>query len=340
MNEQLTQYATVESPAGSPALAHDGASVSSGKSIMPEPVSNASIGSRNVGVIVRGRFVRIAHADLDKYEAVKDPEVTFAELRRVSPRIDIFTFMQTMADKDRHLNFHTEPDNLAILPISTFENWWNHQIRSFPRNRARQAEKRGVVIKEVPFDDELVHGIWEVYNETKVRQGKPNSHYGKNVATVGREAATYLDRSVFIAAFFEGKIIGFVKLILDDARQQASLMNIAAMVCHRDKAPTNALIAWSVRACVDRGIPYLMYQNFEYGAKGEDSLTHFKEINGFERIELVRYYVPLTAKGRLALALGMHKKLANRLPRFVVSGIRAVRNAWYNRNLKSEAEAS
>ena len=91
-------------------------------------------------------------------------------------------------------------------------------------------------------------------------------------------------------------------------------MNIVSMVKHRDKAPTNALIAHSVRACAERGIPYLIYQNFVYGNKAPDSLAKFKEVNGFQRINLPRYYVPMTAFGKLALRLGLHHKLADHLP--------------------------
>jgi hypothetical protein len=291
-------------------------------------------------VIVQGRLVRIAHLDIDKYESVKSPEAVAAELHRAKDRVDLFTFMQIMPDTARKYDYYLEMDNLAILPISTFDNWWNKQIRSFPRNRARQAEKRGVALREVPFDDSLVEGLWEVYNETKVRQGKPNVHYGKDVATVRREAATFLDRAVFIGAFFEGKLIGFVKMVIDETRTQASLMNIVAMVRHRDKAPTNALIAHAVRASADRGIPYLMYQSFVYGNKEGDSLTNFKEINGFQRTDLPRYYVPLTPLGRMALKYGLHHKLVDQLPKPVAEKLRKFRTAWYNRKLQSATEAS
>ncbi|MGA2977951.1 MAG: hypothetical protein ABSD76_00025 [Terriglobales bacterium] len=291
-------------------------------------------------VMVQGRLVRIAHLDIDKYDSVRSPEAFLADLRNAKGRIDLFTFMQIMPDKTPKYDYHMEMDNLAILPVSTFDNWWNHQIRSFPRNRARQAEKRGVTLREVPFDDSLVEGIWEVYNETKVRQGKPNVHYGKDVETVRREAATFPDRSVFIGAFFEEKLIGFVKMVIDETRTQASLMNIVAMVRHRDKAPTNALIAHAVRACANRGIPYLMYQSFAYGNKEVDSLANFKEINGFERVDLPRYYVPLTPLGRVALRLGLHHKLMDQLPRPVAAKLRQFRSAWYNRKLQSVSETS
>lgn len=289
-------------------------------------------------LMIQGSFVRIAHLDIDKYENVRSPEELLAELRKVKSRIDLFTFMQIMPDTAKKYDYHMEMDNLAILPVSTFDDWWNKQIRSLPRNRARQAEKRGVTLREVPFDDSLAHGIWEVYNETKVRQGRPNAHYGKDVATVRKEAATFLDRSVFIGAFFEGKLIGFVKMVIDETRTQAGLMNIVAMVRHRDKAPTNALIAHAVRACADRGIPYLMYQSFVYGNKEADSIANFKEINGFQRVDLPRYYVPLTPLGRIALRFGLHHKLRDQLPKPLAAKLRQLRNAWYNRKRGSATD--
>lgn len=291
-------------------------------------------------VSVGGKLLRIAHPDTDKYDAVKDPEAIIAELRRQPGRVDLFTFMQIMPDTTPQFDYFMEMDNLAILPVSTYEHWRNQQIRSYARNRSRQAEKRGVELREAPFDDELARGIWEVYNETKVRQGKPNVHYGKDVATVRREAATFLDRSVFIGAYLEGSLIGFVKLIIEEDRRQASLMNIVGMVRHRDKAPTNALIAYAVKACESRQIPYLMYQNYVYRGKEADSLTHFKEVNGFQRIDLPRYYVPLTPLGRFALRHQLHHGLAERLPKPLLMRLRQIRKSWYDRQLRADAGTS
>jgi hypothetical protein len=291
-------------------------------------------------LIREGRLVTIAHFDFDKYDSAELSEEVLQDLKHTGSRIDLLTFMQIMPDTTRKFQYHMEMDNLAILPVSTFENWWNNQIRSFPRNRARQAEKRGVTLHEVPFDDSLVEGIWEVYNETKVRQGKPNVHYGKSLQTVRQESATFLDRCVFIGAYLDKKLIGFVKMVIDETFTQASLMNIVAMVHHRDKAPTNALIAAAVRSCADRKIPYLMYQRFVYGNKGADSLTNFKEINGFQRVDLPRYYVPLTPLGEMALKLGLHHPLMEQLPQPLVARLRKWRTAWYSRKLQSESEAS
>jgi hypothetical protein len=289
---------------------------------------------------IQGRLVRIARPELDKYEFIGDPGAVIQGLRKSGIRADLFTFMQLMPECTPKYSYPMEWDNLAVLPVTTFEDWWEHQIRSYARNRARQAEKKGVTIREVEFDDTLVDGMWKVYNESPVRQGKPNVHYGKDIQTVRKEEATFLDRSMFVGAFLGEELIGFVKLVTDANRTQANLMNIVAMVKHRDKAPTNALIAQAVRICADRGIRYLLYQNFTYGKKKPDSLTNFKEVNGFQRTDLPRYYVPLTTIGWAYLRLGLHHGLVDRLPEPVAAKLRELRSAWYNRKLQSVTEAS
>lgn len=289
---------------------------------------------------VQGRLVRIARPELDKYETLHDPEVVFGRLQKSGIRIDLFTFMQIMPEMSPKYAYPMEWDNLAVLPVSTFDHWWNHQILSYPRNRARQAEKKGVTIREVPFDDVLVRGIWEVYNESPVRQGRPNAHYGKDIQTVRKIQETFLDRSVFIGAFLDEKLIGFVKLVTDENRTQANLMNIVSMIKHREKAPTNALIAQSVRFCAERGVRYLVYQNFTYGNKKPDTLAKFKEVNGFRRVCLPRYYVPLTPIGWIALRLRLHHKFVDRLPEPLGAKLRELRSAWYNRRFQASTEAS
>jgi hypothetical protein len=293
----------------------------------------------NNDIRVEGRLVRHARLELDKTEFLEDPQGMLDALRRADTRIDLFTFLQPLPLTAPKYFYPMELDNLAVLPVSTFEHWWNHQIRSFPRNRARQAEKRGVTLREVPFDDTLVRGIWEIYNENPIRQGKPFTHYGKNIEAVWNNAGTYLDRSIFIGAFMGDCLIGFVKLMTNESRTLANLVHIVSMIQHRDKAPTNALIAHAVRVCAERGILYLVYQNFSYGKKQGDSLSHFKEINGFQRVDIPRYYVPLTRIGRVALGLGLHRKLADYVPASVHARLRDLRNGWYNRKLGSVTQA-
>ena len=289
---------------------------------------------------IQGRLIRIARLDADKYQFLSDPQPLLDELQRSETRVDLFTFMQKLPETSPKFRYPMEWDNLATIPISTFDHWWTKQIGFKARNKAKQAEKKGITIREIPFDNVLVHGIWKIYNECPVRQGKRFHHYGKDVATVYREAATYLDCSIFIGAFLGAELIGFAKLTCDETRTQTGLMHIVSMVQHRDKSPTNALIAQAVRSCAERKISYLVYSNFAYGKKQRDSLSDFKERNGFQRIDLPRYYVPLTRAGWIAFQLGLHHKFLDYLPEPVLARLREFRNSWNNRRFQIETGAS
>jgi hypothetical protein len=222
-----------------------------------------------------------------------------------------------------------EWDNLAVLAVSSFDEWWS-QIGNKTRNMARQADKKRVVIKEVVLDRELIHGISAIYNETPVRQGRRFPHYGLDIDTVRRQTETFLESSIFIGAFFNGQLIGFAKLTVDDSCTQAGIMHILSLLQHRDKAPTNGLIAQAVRSCADRKIPYLVYSSFAYGNKQRDTLSDFKERNGFRKFDIPRYYVPLTPIGSIAFRLRLHHtRMVDYVPQSIIVRLRRYRSAWY-----------
>ena len=293
----------------------------------------------NKDIQIHGRLVRLARLDADKYEFLDSPERVIDALRNISVRIDLFSFMQKLPERSPKYNYPMEWDNLAALRVSTFDTWWTQQIDGKTRNMVRKAEKKGITLREVPFDESLVRGIWQIYNESSIRQGKPFPHYGKDIDTVHKEEATFLDRSTFIGAFLGDNLVGFIKLVTDETRTQAGLMNIVSMIQHRDKAPTNALIAEAVRFCAARSIPYLVYSNFSYGKKERDSLSDFKRNNGFQQILLPRYYVPLTWAGSLAFRFGLHRRFADRLPEPIIAKFRELRAVWYTRKLHSVSES-
>src|SRR5258705_9918813 len=147
-------------------------------------------------IIVSGRAIRTARIDGDNFRFIKDPEPILAELRRCGRRIDLFTFMQRLPDNSPRYRYPMEWDNLTVIDLKSFDHWWNEQIGFKARNKAKQAEKKGVILREIPFDESLVRGIWETYNETPIRQGRKFFNYGKTLDTVRREAGTFLDCSV------------------------------------------------------------------------------------------------------------------------------------------------
>ena len=291
-------------------------------------------------VVIRGRLIRIARLAHERFEFLDNPEEAVTILRKARSDIDLFTFLPKLPCTSSEFGYPIEWDNVAALPISTFDLWWNQQIDGKTRNMVRRAEKKGVIVREVSFDDALVKGIWEIYNECPLRQGRLFPHHGKNLETVRRMSATFLDASFFLGAYLGGKLIGFMKLTWDHARSQAAVMHIIAMLAHRDKAPTNALIAQGVRSCASRGIPYIAYSKFAYGSKQRDSLSDFKESNGFKRYDIPRYYVPLSWRGAAGFRLGLHHGVLDYVPEPVVTKVREIRNAWYNRKYKSLATDS
>jgi len=285
--------------------------------------------------VLRGTLVRIAYHDAEGYQFLDDPEAAAASLRSSRPHADILTFIQRVSSRSPQYRYPMEWDNFAVLPITTYDEWTASQVNNKTRNMIRKAERKGVGAWEMPFDDALIRGIHGIYNESPIRQGRPFRHYGKDLDTVRELTATYLGQSIFIGAFFEDEMIGFIKLVTDETRTQAGLMHIIAMHRHRDRAPTNALVAQAVRSCAERGIRHLWYANFSYGNREGDTLADFKRHNGFEKVEIPRYYVPLTLAGRAAIRLRLHHSLLELVPAPAMVRYRKIRSRWYSKKFSS-----
>src|SRR5262249_16224118 len=159
-------------------------------------------------------------------------------------------------------------------------DWWE-KLPQEARKNVRRSAKRGVETKVVQFDDELMIGVKKLCDETPVRQGRPFWHYRKDLETLKRVHSTYLERNEFIGAYFEGNLIGSVRMVYVD--QMALIFHILAMNAHNDKRPVNALLAKCVEVCAQKGIKYLVYGNYVYGNKKNSSLMEFKRRNGFEQ---------------------------------------------------------
>src|SRR3974390_1116203 len=97
-------------------------------------------------VRIEGQLVKVARLEADKYQFVDDPDAMLQALREYGDRIDVFTFMQRPPQTKPLYGYPMEWDNLAVLPVTTFDEWWNKQIGFKARNKAKQAEKKGVTI--------------------------------------------------------------------------------------------------------------------------------------------------------------------------------------------------
>ena len=121
-----------------------------------------------------------------------------------------------------------------------------------------------------------------------------------------------MDRSVFIGAFYENELVGFIKIIFDE--EVASLMQILSKSSYFCKRPNNALLSKAVEVCVQKQARYLTYGRYVYGRKEQSSLIEFKRSLGFRKLDIPCYYVPLTILGRVGLKMKLHKGLTNLLP--------------------------
>ncbi len=235
---------------------------------------------------------------------VEDPAVFIEQMRKSAVRADIFSFAQKLPEITPLYNYSFEWDNLAVVPVTTYNDWWEKRLPQESRKNVRRAGKRGVVVKAVAFDDEFVKGIQGIYNETPVRQGRRFWHFGKDFETVKRENMTYLDRSAFIGAYLGEELIGFIKIVFVD--RNATIMQIITKNAHQDKRPMNALLASAVELCVSRGMSFLLYGKYVYGKKEASLMTEFKRRNGFEEVKFPRYFLPLTIEGSWPIRSGLH----------------------------------
>jgi|CXWL01.1.fsa_nt_gi hypothetical protein len=284
----------------------------------------------DVVIVTSGRFVKVAEI-FDEYwlqaDILPDPNQVLERLRNVDPKPDLFTFVQRVPDREPRFKFFMEWDNVAAIPISSHDTWFREQISSASRRNIRTSEKKGVVVRADPFDEKYIHGVMSIFNESPVRHGRPYWHYGKDFEAVHAENGTYRERSTFLGAYLKDEMIGYMKIVWDT--RSAAIMQILSKTEFLDKRPNNALLSEAVRLCSDRGINYLLYERFVYGNKGEDSLTRFKESNGFIRMDLPRYYVPLTFKGSIALKLRLHGDLKNLVPQWLYRRLLDFRDKWY-----------
>ena len=281
-------------------------------------------------VVVTGKWLKLARIHDEEWlnqSGLPEPIGFIESFKKSGIQADLLTFSQRVPDVVPRYPYPKEWDNAAIIEIKSYKEWWD-ELPQVARRNVRTAEKKGIQFRVVPFDDEFVAGISGIYNEMPVRLGKPFWHYGKDHATVKRENGTYVERSEFIGAFLEGKLIGFIKIVYVD--RIGSMMQILSMFQHQDKRTTNGLIAKAVEVCANKGMTHLMYCKYVYDGNEGSLLTDFKKRNGFVQVDFPQYFVPLTLKGRLAVMLHAHSGIKGMLPKPVLTFALHLRARYYN----------
>ncbi|HEU0119610.1 MAG TPA: GNAT family N-acetyltransferase [Bryobacteraceae bacterium] len=280
-------------------------------------------------IFIWGRWAKTAriHDEAWLDSELTSPEDCLQQLRSQRPKADLFSFAHMPPKRQAEFHYHSEPDSIAAIPLNDYKQWWE-SLPQETRKNVRRAERRGVRVETRAFSDELVAALVQLNNSSSVRQGRRYTHFGKSFEEVKKDHASFLDRSTFFCAHFEGQLIGFIKLVRRG--HIASILNILTDEKHSDKRPANALMAAVVQHCFQEGLTCLTYGYFHYGNKRDTSITEFKVRHGFVEVLVPRYFIPLTLIGKAYIALGLHRGLIGLLPGELLKFGVALRAKWYD----------
>ncbi len=269
-------------------------------------------------------FFKVAR---DKQEYIKDmiPVDDYIE-KLAEIGVDIFTFIErkwcNLISNPPHLWLKTE-DNIALLKLSSYEEWWKG-IGKKTRNMVRKGEKSGLKTRLAEPNKKLADGMWQIYNETPIRQKRAFPHYGTPIKNVRRSVLS-AQGYTFIGAFFQNELAGFIQLVHDN--KTAVISQILSLQKYLNKAVNNALVAKAVEFCANKKIMWIIYGRIG----NHPSLDKFKQNNGFSKFSITRFYVPITRKGRIAAKMGMHREIKDVLPEQLKYALIHVYN-WMSRN--------
>ncbi len=287
------------------------------------------LGGKNI--VVQGKWLRIAVVESEEWleTELDDPETCVLMLKKErSPelRADILSFAQKIPASNPKYDYPLEWDSIAAIRIHSFKEWWD-SLPQETRKNVRRAEKRGVVVQVRELDETLTRCILDLNNDSPVRQGKAFTHFGKTLDQVAKDQVAYLDRSDYVCAYGGGELIGVMKIVYRG--DVAAILTFLPKASHNDKRPANALIAKAVELCASKGKGHLTFGRFNYGNKQQTPLREFKIRNGFGEILMPRYFVPLTAKGKLGVSLKLHRGLLGILPHSVITTLVNARSRFY-----------
>ncbi len=283
-------------------------------------------------LIATGKWLRTATVrgeEMMEHE-LDNPEVYIEKLKgnaNDAVKADIFTFTQKLPATCPRYPYPMEWESVAAIHLVSFKEWWEG-LPQETRKNVRRSQRRGVAVKIMEFDDDLIQGIREVNDDSPFRQGMPNGYYGKSYEETKKLYGEFVGRCDFICAYFGNRLIGFLHLVYRG--DVASILNLTTKTSHFDKRPANALMAKAAERCDAKGVSYITYGLYNYGNKRDHPLRTFKIRNGFKEILVPRFFVPLNGWGRLCMKAKLHRGLIGILPHSVITIATRGRSLWYN----------
>ncbi len=279
-------------------------------------------------LITTGKRLKIAkiRGEEMREREIDTPEPYISALKndRELLKADIFTFAQQLPVTQPRYSYPMEWESVAAIPVVKFKDWWEG-LPQETRKNVRRSQKRGVVLTVRELDETVAEGIRAVNDDSPLRQGMKNAYYGLTIEETWKRYGEFNGRCDFICAYSGEEMIGFLHLVYRE--DLAAILNLTVKASQSDKRPANALLAKAVEICEERGMSHLSYGLYDYGKKRDTPLREFKIRNGFTNILIPRYFVPITAWGRICMKANLHRRLIGILPHPVISaGVRA--RAW------------
>jgi len=259
----------------------------------------------NMQLAVAGKLFRTLRLSHEWFQYLDDPKAMIKALQD-KPMADLFTFVAEVHNGPVDYPFYKEIASASVMKVPPYEEWWKN-LDFKVRNKVRKAQKSGVELKTEPLSDAFAAGVEKIYNECPIRQGRKFHHFGKSVARIKEDLSSFPESTCFVGAYHAGEMIGFMKLYQGNNIMRT--VHIIAMLSHRDKPVQDALIAKAVEICNEKKIGFLHYGDWDTRSLGAFRMKH-----GFEQHDCPRYFVPLTARGKLMLKLKLHHPLRERLP--------------------------
>jgi hypothetical protein len=268
-------------------------------------------------------------------DTIEAPERVAQAAKNNRLSADILTFTERFPETTRHYGYVMEWDNLAVLAVSNYDYWLKKQAERAVKRKVRKAAQAGIQVSAHRFSRELVNDLAKIFNETPIRRGRRYPYYGMKAEQIAQAWIPDAERSLFLLAECENEPVGFMKLLMTEHFGATS--GSVTKLSHRDRAPMNALIAKAVDIVASRGLKRLIFGKFEYSGQIDSGLTMFKKHNGFERVEIPRYYIPLSVKGKVLLCLRLYRPLSTLVPISVARRLGRVRERWLRVRFRSLA---
>ena len=271
-------------------------------------ILNVDSGIDDLKVQKKG-FSKIAgYGELQEYLNNFSPTKDFLD-KLATRGIDVFTFVERKwccPLPNQPKGWSKTKRDIAMLKVPSYDSWLE-AVGKKTRNMIRKAEKSGIKTEITNLNEIVIKGIWNIYNETPIRQGRSFPHYGTSLQDIDGNSRS-AKNCTWIGSFLEGELVGFIQLMHGD--NVAVIAQILSFQKYWDKAINNALIAKTVEFCSTKQVPWIIYG----GMGNHPSLDKFKESNNFTKLTLTRYYVPLTKKGKVTTSLGLYKTKKELVP--------------------------